>query len=339
MTRLKHAVIRALAIVTVAALSCTAPRTIMAAPPGHPLRIAIIGLTAPSFDPAVNPAARELTEGLREAGYTLGRDFVFDYRSTAGTVGIEDIAQTASELLKAKPDLLVTQGTRPTLAAAKATTSVPIIMVGANDVVETGLVASLAKPGGNITGLAINGSEISAKRVQLLQEAVPGLSRVAVLWNGSLKSMTLQFQNIEQVAPQLGVVLQSIRVGGSDDFDRAFAAITASGADGMIVLFGPLRGDDLPRIVDFVSRHKLPTIFEIGRGVSGGGLMEFGPNRDRMFRRAAAYVDKVANGAPPATLPVEEPTQFELVINMKAAKSMSFAVPHSLLLRADEIIE
>jgi len=206
-------------------------------------------------------------------------------------------------------------------------------------VVETGLVASLARPGKNITGLAINAAEIAAKRVQLLPEAVPRLSRVAVLWNASIPSMALGFQNIEQASPKLGVALQSVRVSGSDEFAQAFAAIGDGHPDGLIVLFGPLRGDDLPRIVDFVVRHKIPTIFEVGRGISGGGLMEFGPNLEPMFRRAAVYIDKIANGADPATLPVEEPTEFEFVINLKAANAMGIEIPQSLLLRADRVVE
>jgi len=152
-------------------------------------------------------------------------------------------------------------------------------------------------------------------------------------------AMALQFENIEKASPQLGVIFQSVRVTSSDDFDKAFAAIEGGQPDGLIVLFGPLRGNDLPRIVEFVTQHKIPTIFQLDQGVRGGGLMEFGPNSLPMFRRAAVYVDKIANGADPATLPVEEPSQFDLVINLKAAKSMGIEVPHSLLLRADRVIE
>ena len=151
--------------------------------------------------------------------------------------------------------------------------------------------------------------------------------------------MVLQFHNIEQASPQLGVILQSIRVtGSSDDFDQAFAAIEASHPQGLVVLYGPLRGNDLPRIVE-LTQHKLPTIFQLGEGIRGGGLMEFGPKNDPMFRRAAAYIDKIANGTDPATLPVEEPTLFELVINLKAAKQMGIQIPNSLLQLADRVIE
>jgi putative ABC transport system substrate-binding protein len=235
-------------------------------------------------------------------------------------------------------DILLTLG-GATLAAAKVTKTVPIVMVGNNDVVEIGLIGSLARPGGNVTGLAINAAELAAKRVQLLRDAVPGLSRVAVLWNANIKGMALQFQNIEQALPQLGVILQSVRVTGSADFDQAFAAIESSHPEGLVVLYGPMRGNDLPRIVEFVTEHKLPTIFEPERGVRAGGLMEFGPKLQPMSRRAAAYIDKIANGADPATLPVEEPTLFELVINLNAAKQMGIQIPNSLLLQADRVIE
>src|SRR5258708_4139097 len=151
--------------------------------------------------------------------------------------------------------------------------------------------------------------------------------------------MALGFQNIDKASPQLGVTIQSVRISGSSELDHAFAAIESGRPDGLVVLFGPLRGDDLPRIVEFVTQHKVPTMFELGQGVRGGGLMEFGADRLRMFRRAAFYVDRIANGADPATLPVEEPSLFELVINMKAANRMGFEVPHSLLLRADRVIE
>jgi putative tryptophan/tyrosine transport system substrate-binding protein len=266
---------------------------------------------------------------------TPGRDIVFEYKRADN---LEAMPQVVEELVRSGVDILLTLG-GSTLAAAKVTKTVPIVMIGNSDVVETGLVASLARPGGNVTGLAVNAAELAAKRVQLLSDAVPGLSRVAVLWNANLKGMALQFQNIEQASPQLGVILQSVRVTGSDDFDQAFAALESSHPQGLVVLYGPMRGNDLPRIVEFVTQHKLPTIFEPERGVRAGGLMEFGAKLKPMSRRAAAYVDKIANGADPATLPVEEPTLFELVINLQAAQQIGMQIPNSLLLLADRVIE
>jgi len=329
---------RGLAVVDVALAACIVLIRIAAAgPPGHTVRVGILGPIAPTFDPDTSRAAREFADGLRELGYTPGRDIIVEYKSALGNS--QAMPRLAEEFVQSKVDILLTLNLSLTTAATKATKTLPIIMVGVSDAVETGLVASLARPGGNVTGLAINAAEIAAKRVQLLQEAVPGLSRVAVLWNGGIPGMALAFQNIEQAVPQLGVTLQSVRVTSSDDFDKAFAAIESSRPGGLVVLYGPMRGNDQPRIIEFVTKHQIPTMFQPGQGVSGGGLMEFGPKVEPMFRRAAAYVDKIANGAKPADLPVEEPSQFELIINLKAAKDMGISVPHSLLLRADQVIE
>ncbi len=308
-----------------------------AGPPGHAVRVGILEVIAPTFDPDHNPGHRALVEGLKELGYTPGRDIVFKYKSAEGDP--DAVPRLAEELVASGVDILLAPRSRPALVAAQVTKTVPIVMVGTPDPVDTGLVKSLARPGGNITGLSSNSAETSAKRMQLLQEAVPGLSRVAVLWNASLKSMAIGFQNIEQASPKLGVTVQSVRLSGSAELDQGFAAIENGHPGGLIVLFGPLRGDDLPRIVDFVVRNRLPSMFEQGQGVRGGGLMEFGPNLEPMFRRAAVYIDKIANGADPATLPVEEPTGFEFVINLKAAQSIGIEIPQSLLLRADRVIE
>jgi len=311
--------------------------TCLAAPPGRVVRVGLLYPISPDFDPAKNPFDRELVEGLRELGYRPGRDIVFELRSAASPGA--QLPQLAAELVASKIEMIVAPGTQAVLDAARVTKTVPIVMVGTADPVETGLIASLARPGGNVTGLAINAAEMAAKRVQLLREAVPGLSRVAVLWNSSIQSMMLGFHMIEQAAPKLGVTLQSVQLSGSDRFEEAFAALARAKPDGMIVLFGPLRGNDLPRIVDFVVRHRIPTVFEIGQGVRGGGLMEFGPSQWRMARRAAAYIDKIANGVKPSALPVEEPTVFQLVINLQAAKTMGITIPPTLLLRADQVIQ
>ena len=331
---------RRAAISGIGAVAASAGLTLaaVAAPPGHPVRVGILGIVAPGFDPATIPVHKALVDGLRELGYQPGRDVFFEYRSALGG-GPPALARAAAELLAAKVDILVAPGTEPSLQAAKATKTVPIVMVGAGDAAETGLIGSLAHPGGNVTGLSVNKAEAAAKRLQLLKEAVAGLSRVAVLWNASIQSMTLGFENIERASPQLGVTIQSVRVTGSDQFDRAFAALDAGHPQGLIVLFGPLRGDDLPRIVAFSVSHRLPTIFELGQGVRGGGLMEFGPNLVQLSRRAAVYIDKIANGADPAGIPVEEPTAFELVINLQAAKQMGLALPSTLLIRADRVVE
>jgi putative ABC transport system substrate-binding protein len=324
------------AVILLAAVVFAAPAA--AAPPaGKVLRVGILTIITPSFDPATNPWDRAFLEGLREHGFVIGRNVLIEYRTAAGQP--ERLPQLAAELVALKVDVIVASPTAATLAAKEATKTIPIVMVGAAEPVKTGVVASLAHPGGNITGLAVNAAEASAKRVQLLQEAVPTLSRVAVLWNSTFRSMTLGFQEIEQAAPLLGVSVQSIRVSGSDDLDKAFPAIARGGAGGLIVLYGPMRGNDLPRVLEFVSRNRMPTIFEVGIGRGDGGLMAFGPSFAKMARRAGAYIDKIANGARPADLPVEEPREFELVINLKAAKELGLTLPPSLLFRADRVIE
>jgi putative ABC transport system substrate-binding protein len=229
----------------------------------------MLDLMARSFDPVTEPGHREFVEGLRELGCTPGRDIVFEFVSAENKVG--ELRQLAAELVSSKPDMIVAWQPQTSSAVAEATHTIPIIMVRGADVVETGLVKSLARPDGNITGLSTNAAEIAAKRVQLLQEAVPKLSRVAVLWNTSVPSMQLAFENIERASPTLGVTLQSVRVSGSAQFDEAFAALETRHPDGLIVLFGPLRGDDLPRIVEFVTQRKIPTIFELGGACAAVG--------------------------------------------------------------------
>jgi putative tryptophan/tyrosine transport system substrate-binding protein len=327
----------ALALAVLLAIVTAPPSATPAPPPGKVLRIGLLYGISPTFEPASNPVDRALVDGLRASGYELGRNVTIEFRSAQGNP--ERLPELAAELVRLKVDILVTLLTAATLAAREATQAIPIVMVGAYDPVDVGIVANLARPGGNVTGLGVNAAEISAKRMQLLQEAVPKLSRVAVLWNASFRSMTLGFQQIEMAAPSRGVTVQSVRVSSSDDFDRAFAAMSRERPGGLIVLFGPMRGNDLPRIVEFVTRTRVPAIFELGRGVREGGLMEFGPSLPDLARHVGAYVDKIANGARPGDLPVEEPTRFELVINLKAAKTLGLTIPPSLLLRADRVVE
>lgn len=327
----------ALVLALLLAIVTAPPSTTAAPPPGKVLRIGLLYGIRPTFEPASNLVDRALVDGLRASGYELGRNVTIEFRSAQGNP--ERLPELAAELVRLKVDILVTLLTAPTLAAREATQTIPIVMVGTYDPVDVGIVASLARPGGNVTGLGVNAAEISAKRVQLLQEAVPKLSRVAVLWNSSFRSMTLGFQQIEMAAPSRGVTVQSVRVSSSDDFDRAFAAMSRERPGGLIVLFGPMRGNDLPRVVEFVTRTRLPAVFELGRGVEGGGLMEFGPSLPDLARHVGAYVDKIANGARPGDLPVEEPTRFELVINLKAARTLGLTIPPSLLLRADRVVE
>ncbi|HET8577922.1 MAG TPA: ABC transporter substrate-binding protein, partial [Methylomirabilota bacterium] len=226
----------AFALVILAAPWPAAP----APPQGKVLRLGLLYGITPTFDPASDPISRALVDGLRAHGYELGRNTILEFRSAQGNP--ERLPALAAELVRLKVDVLVTGATAATLAARDATQTIPIVMFNVADPVAAGLVASLVRPGGNITGLSANAAETSAKRVQLLQEAVPKISRVAVLWNSSLKAMALGFQQIEVAAPSLGVTVQSVRVSSSDEFDQAFAAIARARPGGLIVLYGPMRG-------------------------------------------------------------------------------------------------
>jgi putative ABC transport system substrate-binding protein len=305
--------------------------------PGKVLRLGILDALAPRFDPDSNAVHRALLDGLRAHGYAVGRNVMLEYRSAGDDS--DRLSQLADELVQAKVDILVPIGSNPALAVMRATRTIPIVLTGFADPVGSGVIASLARPGGNITGIAFNAAEISAKRVQLLKEVVPNFSRVAVLWNSNLKTMALQFEQVQMAAPVLGATVLSLRVSGSGELDKAFAALEQNRPDGLVVLFGPMRGNDLPRIVDFVNRNRIPSIFEIDRGVEAGGLMEFGSNRAEQARDAVSYIDKIANGTSPADLPVEEPTKLKLIINNRTAKALGLIIPPSILARADEVIE
>jgi ABC-type uncharacterized transport system substrate-binding protein len=305
--------------------------------PARTLRVGVLDIIPPTFDPTSRPVHRSIVEGLQQHGWTLGRNLIIEYRSPGGKP--DRMPMAATELVALKPDVIVTVATGSALALRDATATIPIVMVGTGDPVVLGIIASLAHPGHNITGLAVNASDLAAKRVQLLKEAVPGLTKVAVLWNSSIKSMTHGFQQIEVAAPSLGVTLLSVRASGPHEFDQSFAAIAQGRPQGLVVLFGPITGTDLPRIVDFITRAKLPTIFEALTGVETGGLMALGVDFADLGRRAGTYVDKIARGAKPGELPVEEPNKFDLVINLRTAKTLGLTIPPTLLLRADRLIE
>lgn len=312
------------------------PFAFATAPSGRTVRMGLFYPIREDFDPEKNAADHALAEGLRSHGYEIGRNLIVEFRSAAGRQ--ERLAPVAAELAKLKIDLIVAQGPSAAAAARKATQTIPIVMLAVPDPVSDQLVASLARPGGNVTGLSTNAAEMAAKRVQLLKEAVPNLTKVTVLWNASIQSMTRGYEQIEKAAPSLGVTVQSIRLTSSADFDRAFADMDRARPQGLVVLFGPLRGNDLPRLDEYVTKRKIPSIFEQGPS-RGGGLMEFGADLAAQATRVGEYVDKIANGAKPADLPVEEPTKFYLKINLKAARALGLNLPASLLLRADQLVD
>ena len=275
-------------------------------------------------------------QGLRERGYVDGQNVVVEYRFTDGSV--DQLARLAEELVRLKVDVIVTSAAPAALAAKKVTTSVPIVAVSVVDPVELGLVRSLGRPGGNITGLTDSGPDVAAKRLELLRELVPKLRRVAMLWHAENPGNLLQLKRAEVAARTLGLEVESVPVKGPSDFESAFKTVRA--ADGLLVAAAPLfTGVHRARIVELAAASQLPAIYGYRQNVEVGGLMSYGADYPDLLRRVGTYVDKILKGAKPADLPVEQPTKFELVINLRTAKALGLTIPRALLLRADQVIE
>ncbi len=290
---------------------------------------------------AANPHLTEaFRQGLRDLGYVEGRNVVIEYRDAEGK--FERLPALAAELVALKVDVIVVAGgTLVALAAKQATRTLPIVFTPAADPVESGLVTSLARPGGNVTGLSILAPELVGKCLEQLKQAVPRVSRVAVLWQpGGVPERTEKdmLKGAEVAARALGVRPQFIEARGPDDFDRAFSDMTKARAGALTVLGSTMFGNERRRLVDLAAKNRLPAVYPWREFVDAGGLMAYGPNVADLYRRAATYVDKILKGAKPGDLPVEQPTKFELVINLKTAKAFGLTIPQSLLLRADEVI-
>ena len=279
-------------------------------------------------------------QGLRDLGYVEGRNVVIEYRDAEGK--FERLPALAAELVALKVDVIVAPATAGALAATQATRTLPIVFAVAADPVTSGLVTSLARPGGNVTGLSILAPELVGKNLELLTQGVPGVSRVAVLRQpGVLGERTEKdmLKEAEVAARALGVRPQFVEARGPDDFDRAFSEMIRAHAGALTVLPSTMFGSERRRLVDLAAKNRLPAMYSWREFVDAGGLMSYGPNVADNYRRAAAYVDKILKGAKPADLPVEQPTKFELVINRKTAKTLGLTIPPSLLQRADEIAQ
>ena len=279
-------------------------------------------------------------QGLRDLGYAEGRNVVIELRDAEGK--FERLSALAAELVALKVDVILAPSTLAALAAKQATRTLPIVFIGANDPVTDGLVASLARPGGNVTGLASLVSELVGKHLELLKQALPEVSRVAFLWHpGGSGERTEKdmLKAAEAAARALGVRLQFVEVRAPEDFDRAFSDMTGARAGALTVFGSTMFVSERRRLADLAAKNRLPGMYPIREFVDAGGLMAYGPNNADMLRRAAAYVDKILKGAKPGDLPVEQPTKFELVINLKTAKTLGLTIPQSLLGRADEIIQ
>jgi putative ABC transport system substrate-binding protein len=301
--------------------------------PGKAYRIGLFnaGSEPPSELRSVIPDA------LRELGWIEGKNVFFECRYAENR--LERLPEFAAELVRLNVDVIVATGTLAPLAAKLATTTIPIVMTTAGDPLGTGLVAGLARPGGNVTGMSLMVPDLGGKRLELLKELLPRVSRVAVLWNGANPYPALVFKETQDVGQTLGVQVQSLEVRGPNDFNGAFEAARRQHPDALITIEDPLTLDYRNQIADFAAGHQLPTLHGLREFVAAGGLMSYGANRADLFRRAAGYVDKILKGAKPADLPVEQPTKFELAVNARTATALGFGIPPSILVRADDVIE
>jgi putative ABC transport system substrate-binding protein len=275
--------------------------------------------------------------GLRDLGYIEGQNITIEYRSSEGMA--ERLPNLAAELVQLKVDVIVVSGSPSSQAAKNATKTIPIVMTNVADPVQLGLVASLAHPRGNITGLSNVGSDLGGKQLELLKEGFPKVSRVAALWDSANTGNALWLGEMKVAAKALRITLQPVDVHRPDDFERAFSAIEKEHASALSALRNNVNNNYRARIVDFAAKSRLPAMYPDREFVELGGLMSYGPNFPDLFRRAATYVDKILKGAKPADLPVEQPTKFELVVNLKTAKQIGVTMPLSVLYRADKVIK
>ncbi len=278
-----------------------------------------------------------LRTGLHELGFEEGRNVVYEGRWSSARP--EALPGLVAELLAAKVDVIVAEGAPAVAVAKRATTLLPIIVLYAGDVVETGLVASLARPGGNITGVNDESSVLSAKRLEILKEAVPAAKRVAVLWNAGDAAMTLRYRNIESAARTLGIAIDPLGVREPDDFDGALAGMDRNPPDALMMVADALTNLNRQRVIDYADVHRIPAMYEMDQVVRGGGLMSYGADPGENFRLAAAYVARILHGANAGDLPVQQPTRYFLVINLKTASSLGLTISRPLMLRADKLIE
>ena len=304
--------------------------------PGKVFRIGILS-NVPPTDPEGARVWGAFIQGLRDLGYVEGQNITIEHRSSEGK--FERLPDLAAELVRLKVDVIVTPALQNALAAKQATRTIPIVMASSGDPVGAGLVASLARPGGNVTGLSVLGFEIVGKQIELLKEIVPGVSRVAVLGNPVHQSYPPWLDEVKVAARSLGVQLQLLEARGPDDFESAFAAMARERAGALLHFSDGMGLLHRARIVELAAKHRLPVMYGLREFVDAGGLMVYGPSMRDSFRRAATYVDKILKGAKPGDLPIEQPSKFDLVINLKTAKALGLTIPPSVLIRADQIIQ
>jgi len=307
-----------------------APLAVEGQPTGKVPRIGLLSAFSPS-DTALWHQAFRL--GLHDLGWVEGKNISIEYRYAEGRH--DRLPDLAAELVRLRVDIIVATAGSDARAAKNATGAIPIVVASA----ASELVESLARPGGNITGLSQMAPDLAGKRLELLKEIVPKLSRVAVLWNPEGRGSMVTWQEIQLPVRQLGLQLHSLEVRSTDDFEMAFRDATRSGAGALVILPDPVFVTNLKRLADLAAKSRLPSIFHLREFVNSGGLVAYGADRSDLFRRAAKYVDKILKGSKPGEIPIEQATKFELIINLKTAKALGLTIPQSLLLRADQVIE
>jgi ABC-type uncharacterized transport system substrate-binding protein len=320
-------------IVTLTLSMLIAPFTVKAQPRSAVPRI---GILTPAAE-ASTPVWEAFRQGLRDLGYVEGKNISLEYRFAAGKP--ERLSALVAELVRDQVDIIVTTGGAAAQAARDATKIIPIVMATGGDPIRSGLVASLAQPGGNLTGLSLMVTELGGKRLELLKEVLPNVSRVAVLWNAGNPASPDELRAIEAAARVLGLQLHARAVRSLDELDSTFAAMTREGAEALITLADAVLWNHRTRVVALAAQYRLPAVFDAREFADAGGLMTYGPHVPDNYRRAAVYVDKILKGTKPADLPVEQPVKFELVINLKTAQALGVTIPPALLFQADEVLQ
>jgi putative ABC transport system substrate-binding protein len=329
--RTKHLMILRTAIFAAAAIALLQIGAL--AQSGKIHRVGLIAVGAPDTG-ILGPG---MVQDFAKRGYAVDRNIVFERRAAEGQP--DRLPSLVDELVSARVDLIITQSYPAAIAAKERAGKIPIVVTNSGDPVATGLAASLAHPGGNVTGVSDVASELSAKRLALLKEAAPGVRAVAVLWNADDLGMTLRYRAAEVEAKRLGMQIVPLGVHAPDDFDAAFAAMTEKPPDAILMVTDILTVLNRKRVIDFAAAHRLPAIYEYAFLAHDGGLMAYGPNLDAIFDRAAGLADQILKGADPADLPLELPTRFDLAINLKTANALGLTIPESILVRADDVIE
>jgi ABC-type uncharacterized transport system substrate-binding protein len=309
---------------------------------GHPAeaqqaaKVPRIGVLAAPTASVFSSRIEVFRQGLRDLGYLEGKKISLEYRYAEGR--LDRLPHLAAELVHLKVDVILTAGEFATLAAKNATRTIPIVFAVTEDAVESGLVSSLARPGGNATGLTVLAAELGGKRLELLKESFPKVARVAFLWPSGGPRGNVPFTEMEAAAKALGLKLQSLPVRGLDDFEPAFEAAKREGAHALVTTPTAVINTQRDRIVDFAAKNRLPAMYAGPEFVEAGGLMSYAPSYTDLYRRAATFVDKILKGTKPADLPVEQPKKFEFIINLKAAKQIGLTIPPNVLARADKVI-